>query len=172
MESTSVREVTKVVWEAYPLRAGLDEPTPGYLLSDDPFHIAARLSDVGFETAHLTGARWTRTEEDYTYTATVVDADGSNVDAAVEINKYLKATEIQHDVRRVLFAYVVRQNCGDGPVSREQALQVAGSPVALDALIYLQARAEDVGVEEMLHSGFDALALLHAERLVDLRDDD
>ncbi|MEV6322194.1 hypothetical protein AB0M45_13520 [Nocardia sp. NPDC051787] len=164
--------MTKVVWEAYPQRAGLAEHTPGYLLSDDPFQIAERLSDVGFETVHLTGARWTRSDENYTYTATVTESEGSHADAAAEINRYLKATELQQDVRRILYAFVIRQDCGDGPVSRDEALRVAGSHAALDALIYLRPRADDVGVDEILHRGIDALALLHAERELGLLNDD
>ncbi|MBB5918691.1 hypothetical protein BJY24_007603 [Nocardia transvalensis] len=162
----------KVVYEAYPQHAGLDEPAPGYLLSEDPLQIAERLADVGFETAHLTGARWTRSEEDYTYTATIVEADGSNSAAAAEINAYLKATEIQQDVRHTLYAYVIHQNCGEGPVTRAEALRVAGSDTALEALTYLHHRSADIGVDEMLHSGFDVLALLHAEKELGLRSED
>ncbi|MFJ1460670.1 hypothetical protein [Nocardia sp. N2S4-5] len=162
----------KVVYEAYPQQAGLDEPAPGYLRSEDPLQIAERLADVGFQTGHLTGARWTKSERNYTYTATVVESDGSRTAAAAEINTYLKATEVQQDVRRVLYAYVIHQDCGDGPVSRADALRVAGSETALEALIYLHRRSDDVGVEEMLHSGFDVLALLHAEKDLGLRESD
>ncbi|WP_280267996.1 hypothetical protein [Nocardia wallacei] len=161
--------MTKVVWEAYPQRAGLDEPAPGYLLSDDPFQIAERLADVGFETGHLTGARWTRSDENYVYTATVVESEAPHTDTAAEINSYLKATEIQQDARRILFAFVIHQDCGEGPVGRDDALRVAGSAEALDALIYLHDHAADIGIEEIMHSGFDALALLYAERTLGLR---
>ncbi|WP_330231828.1 hypothetical protein OHA40_04635 [Nocardia sp. NBC_00508] len=164
--------MTKVAWEAYPQRSGLAERAPAYLLSDDPFQIAERLSDVGFETVHLAGARWTRSDGDYTHTATVIESDGSNADTAAEINVYLKATEIQQDVRRVLYAFVIHQDCGDGPVRRDEALRVAGSHAALDALIHLHGRSDDVGVDEILHRGIDALALLHAERELGLLTDD
>ncbi|WP_024803401.1 hypothetical protein [Nocardia sp. BMG51109] len=162
----------KVVYEAYPQRAGLAEPAPGYLLAEDPLHVAERLSEVGFETAHLAGARWTRSEIDYIHTATVVESDGAHAAAAAEINTYLKATEIQQDVRHTLYAFVIHQNCEDGPVAREDALRVAGSETALAALSYLRARADDVGVDEILHSGFDVLALLHAEKELGLRSDE
>ncbi|RDI54145.1 hypothetical protein [Nocardia mexicana] len=164
--------MTKVVWEAYPQRAGLDEPAPGYLLSDDPFQIAERLADVGFETGHLAGARWTRSDDRYVYTATVVESEAPHADTAAEINAYLKATEMQQDARRVLFAFVIHQECEEGRVTRDEALRVAGSTEALEALIYLHGRAADIGVDEIMHSGFDALALLYAERTLGLRSEE